>query len=332
MREVIPMVTQGYDIIGDIHGYAQSLERLLQKMEYRQTIGGYYQHPTRKAIFVGDLIDRGPENFRTMEIVKAMADAGSAQIVMGNHEYNALCYHTQNSNGHFLRPHNEKNFNQHQRVLEEIDERGDKEWNIYLEWFRQMPLFLEMEDFRVIHACWHAPSIDFLKRVETSIRDNRGRLTDNFLIRSAIKDTGEYNTVEFILKGDEILLPHDHPGVYDRDGNYRRKTRVKWWLTDEEKKSIDTYDQVVRADPEALTGLKGVKLPAKIAEQIRIGYGADLNNSTPVFFGHYWFSGELTPLTSFAACLDFSAGLGGPLVCYRFNGEKRLEKSAFVFA
>ena len=48
-----------YDIIGDIHGHAAELKSLLTRMDYKET-NGVWQHPSRKAIFVGDLIDRGP--------------------------------------------------------------------------------------------------------------------------------------------------------------------------------------------------------------------------------------------------------------------------------
>ena len=50
-----------YDIIGDLHGYAQTLENLLLKMDYVRK-SGVYQHPFRKAVFVGDFIDRGPKS------------------------------------------------------------------------------------------------------------------------------------------------------------------------------------------------------------------------------------------------------------------------------
>ena len=73
--------------------------------------GGAFRHPERQAIFVGDLIDRGPEQLRVLATVKAMVDAGSAQIVMGNHEFNAVAYATEHpvGSGCYLRPHNEKN-------------------------------------------------------------------------------------------------------------------------------------------------------------------------------------------------------------------------------
>jgi hypothetical protein len=52
-------------------------------------------HPDRQAIFVGDLIDRGPRQVESVEIVRSMVDAGAAQIAMGNHEFNAIAYATQ---------------------------------------------------------------------------------------------------------------------------------------------------------------------------------------------------------------------------------------------
>ena len=51
----------------------------------------------RRAVFVGDLIDRGPAQLRILDIVKLMVDSGSAQVVMGNHEFNAIAYATAES-------------------------------------------------------------------------------------------------------------------------------------------------------------------------------------------------------------------------------------------
>ena len=73
----------GYDIIGDVHGMATLLEERLTSLGYSAESGAY-SHPERTAVFVGDLIDRGGEQLRTLELVKAMVDAGSAQIVMGS--------------------------------------------------------------------------------------------------------------------------------------------------------------------------------------------------------------------------------------------------------
>lgn len=128
----------GYDIIGDIHGYAQYLEKLLLKLGYKEQ-DGFFKHPVRTAIFVGDLIDRGPENIRVVQIVRAMVEAGSAKAIMGNHEYNAICFHTPDGNGGYLRPHTDKNRKQHRAFLDEYYALKDEgiELRKTIDWFKR---------------------------------------------------------------------------------------------------------------------------------------------------------------------------------------------------
>ena len=93
---------------------------------------------------------------------------------------------------------------------------------------------------------------------------------------------------------------------------------MRWWDA-----SADTYRKtallgsVARAD--ALPDLP-------IPDSARIGYAGD----TPVFFGHYWWNGDPEPLADHVACVDYSAGLGGPLVAYRWDGESVLQARSFV--
>jgi protein phosphatase len=76
-----------FDIIGDIHGCCDELEQLLAKLGYTRNDQNVYQHPEgRKAVFVGDLVDRGPRIPDTVRIVKEMVDAGSGMCVPGNHD------------------------------------------------------------------------------------------------------------------------------------------------------------------------------------------------------------------------------------------------------
>ncbi len=82
-----------YDLIGDIHGCAGALEALLAKMGYREQ-DGVWRHPTHQVIFLGDFIDRGPEQVEVMKVVRAMVDAEQALSVMGNHELNAVAWAT----------------------------------------------------------------------------------------------------------------------------------------------------------------------------------------------------------------------------------------------
>lgn len=60
----------GFDVIGDVHAHAEKLVGLLDTLGY-ESIDGTWRHATRQAIFVGDLVDRGPEQVRCVEIVRA---------------------------------------------------------------------------------------------------------------------------------------------------------------------------------------------------------------------------------------------------------------------
>jgi hypothetical protein len=81
----------GYDVIGDIHGHADKLVGLLREMGYEQRSGAW-RHAERTAVFVGDLIDRGLQQRESIGIPRAMVEAGSAHMVLGNHEFNAIAY------------------------------------------------------------------------------------------------------------------------------------------------------------------------------------------------------------------------------------------------
>jgi protein phosphatase len=85
-----------FDIIGDVHGCCDELEALLGQLGYRETtLEGdspawgkcAYAHPEgRKAVFVGDLVDRGPRILDTVRLVRNMIVGGSALCVPGNHD------------------------------------------------------------------------------------------------------------------------------------------------------------------------------------------------------------------------------------------------------
>lgn len=110
-----------FDIIGDIHGHASALERLLIKLGYELRADGW-QQAGRKVIFLGDFIDRGPEQAKTIEIARQMVENDHALAVMGNHEFNAIALTTEDTSkpGEFLRPHTQNNLRQHQAFLNEI--------------------------------------------------------------------------------------------------------------------------------------------------------------------------------------------------------------------
>lgn len=77
-----------FDIIGDIHGCRSELETLLGRLGYDV---GAARHPDgRKVIFLGDIVDRGPDIPGVLRIVMKMVEAGTALCVPGNHEMKLL--------------------------------------------------------------------------------------------------------------------------------------------------------------------------------------------------------------------------------------------------
>ena len=91
-----------YDIIGDVHGYADQLKSLLAKLGY-QLINGCYTHPTRKAVFVGDFINRGLKIRETIILIRRMVEAGTAYAILGNHEMYAILYYLRDTEGNIIK-------------------------------------------------------------------------------------------------------------------------------------------------------------------------------------------------------------------------------------
>ncbi len=76
-----------FDLIGDVHGCADELEELLDLLGYTAGENGMRRHPQRrKAVFLGDLVDRGPRVPDVLRIVMDMVQAGAALCVPGNHD------------------------------------------------------------------------------------------------------------------------------------------------------------------------------------------------------------------------------------------------------
>src|SRR5262249_21240120 len=76
-----------FDIIGDVHGCADELIALLAKLGYEPDPSGTYKpRAGRKAVFLGDLVDRGPKIPETVRLVMDMVKAGYALSIPGNHD------------------------------------------------------------------------------------------------------------------------------------------------------------------------------------------------------------------------------------------------------
>lgn len=298
------------DIIGDIHGYADKLVGLLTQLGYHHN-GQYFVPPVgHRALFIGDLIDRGPQQVATLEIVFAMLDADVADAVMGNHEYNALAFATIDPNNptQYLRVHNDVHMRQHEAFLAEVPFGSDSH-QYWLQRFYEIPLWLESDDACFVHACWDVNSMAILKPLLTE--DNC--LTPQGLVATASEPSVPFDALERVLKGVETPLP-DGMAMVDKEGTRRTRVRVRWWLNELNKR---TLYEVARAPSSALAQIPSDAL----AENIDFA----LKTDKPVFVGHYWLTGMPEPLSPQVVCTDYSAAVdSGYLTCYQFDTEQPL--------
>lgn len=147
-------MTRALDVIGDIHGQYDKLVGLLAHLGYRDR-GGAWRHPDRSIILVGDLIDRGPKQFSTVDLVRRMVDAGSARCVMGNHELDAILWASADPQrpGKYLRDRrNTGNQQQHEVFLTQVGEDSPLHDEI-IAWLKTLPLWLDLRGLRIVHAC-----------------------------------------------------------------------------------------------------------------------------------------------------------------------------------
>ena len=273
-----------FDIIGDVHGHADALEALLQRLGYR-VAGGAFRHPGgRQIVFLGDLVDRGPQQVRAIGIARHMIEAGSALIVMGNHEFNAIAFATPDPQrpGDHLRPRRGSSVDHHAGFLAEVGGVDSPRHRELIAFFSTMPLWLDLDGLSIVHACWSGAHLAAL----APHVDGENRLTGPGLLSALTKGTAAHLACEILLKGPEILLP---PGIAYRDGqNSRRKTtRTRWW---------DAAATTVRAaavERSVAEFLPDDPLPpdARIV----------LDERQPVLFGHYCLGDRphlLTPAAS----------------------------------
>ncbi len=297
-----------YDLIGDIHGHADALEHLLAKLGYARK-HDCHRHPERQVIFLGDFIDRGPEIRETLELVRPMIESGAALAVMGNHELNALAFHTLDPDtpGEYLRPRNEKNCRQHAETMRQVpaDELAS-----HLAWFKTLPLWLDLDGLRVVHACWD----------DSHMAKIRGPVTDEFLHAACAPEGSLFEPVEAILKGKEACLPSGST-FRDKDGHERTAVRVKWYESPEGH-TFRTYamaSEPIESDEPLPPEVVGAAVP----------YPED---AKPVFIGHYWLKAPRPALLrSNIACVDWSVAKSGFLCAYRWDGEKVLDTAKFVW-
>ena len=302
-----------YDVIGDVHGQDGKLTALLAKLGYRVKDGAYRHPEGRVALFLGDLVDRGPGQVEVINLVHNMIEAGSGRTIMGNHEWNAIGFGTPDpDSGDYLRPRSENKRREHREFLRQVGEDSPLHREL-VEWFKTLPPVLDLGDIRLCHAWWNLDGIDQIKVA----MNPDGALDEGFLMESFRKRSAPWVAMESVTKGYEIRLP-DGVTFLDHNDVARKEIRVRWW-----DESATAYRQAALVPESERERIPDIALPAGV----KLGAVSDV----PTFVGHYWLTGTPGVQNATTAVLDFGAAIMGPLVAYRWDGESVLGNDKLVW-
>ncbi|MBT3340824.1 MAG: metallophosphoesterase [Planctomycetes bacterium] len=229
-RLVQPLADGPLDLIGDVHGELEALQELLHKLGYEAD----GTHPQgRSLVFLGDLVDRGPDSAGVVELIRPWVASGQAQCVCGNHELNLLLGKHRKGNQWF---YGEKQTIHEDgipvpQILADSAIRAD-----LVSFFATLPLALERRDLVVTHACWQPMAIDrlrgltlpadeaflhFEQQIEAQLLE---RKTPRPSIEAGLALQNE-NPVGVCTSG--IEQPTETP--FEAGGKPRYVERVAWW-------------------------------------------------------------------------------------------------------
>ncbi len=226
---VRPLFSGPIDIIGDIHGEIDALRSLLGRLGYAED-GAHAEK--RRLVFLGDLTDRGPDSPAVVNLVSNLLERERAQCILGNHELNILLGQKKHGNA-WLHGAGEEVLDEsgkpvRQRAADESTRAKT------LDLFKTLPLALERDDVRVVHACWE-PSLIDVARQETdvvSLHDRHKAAIEGELNRQPGIDKIDRglakqnkNPVKLLTSGPEARV--EKP--FYASGKWRQEGRVRWW-------------------------------------------------------------------------------------------------------
>lgn len=283
------------DVVGDVHGEYDALVGLLELLGYSDD--GVHDHG-RRLVFLGDLVDRGHDSPAVLEMVMRLVDDGLAQCVLGNHELSILSGRFGHGNGWILDPPPGVGPERYDSIRAPSSRR-----EAYLGFLAGLPVVLENDIARVVHACWHDRSVDALRSADVEGRGTIAGLSrhyDDEIDRELALDEavgaalGSERLAFDEHAGADDLEPvpvpahaiaelarqHDNPlrvltaGLgrpttlpYFGAGKWRTTERIPWWNTyrDELPVVIGHFWRAVSSNPSERYGVFGQDVLAGVA-------------------------------------------------------------------
>jgi len=295
------------DFIGDVHGNAQKLVKLIDHLGYRNSGTGWSHPEGRQIVVLGDFINVGNDSKLVLQILFNMWCDKTAHIIIGNHEYYLALnfYH----NGKTIFEEDGPLINDYKKLLTEF-KNDSSLFEKYMEWIYKLPLYVETDKFRAVHAYWLNENLKTIAGY-----NNLLEIFASFETLKKKKSNDLKNAINETLTGKEILL---YPSCKNKN---TLKFRIKWW--------INMYGKLL---PECIVIHKPVQCPGIIiTPSLLPGFKLYDSSEKPIFFGHYWLQQIPYLIRKNICCLDFGAAKGGYLAAYRWDGEKVLADNKLVY-
>ena len=225
---VQPLFDGPIDIVGDVHGEIEALRDLLGHLGYDDE----GSHPVgRRLVFLGDLTDRGPDSPAVIDLVKRLVEENHAQCVLGNHDLNILLGDKKHDNHWFFGE---------EWSLDNSDEptpavlADDDIKKTVIEFFQTLPLALERNDVRVVHACWDDSMIEIARQSSNVLElygQHESQISADHNARPDLDEIDKglelqnCNPVKVLSSGRErhVEVP------FEASGKLRYEERVRWW-------------------------------------------------------------------------------------------------------
>ena len=286
-----------YDVIGDIHGHLANSKRCCASSDIA-SMQGAYRHPQgRKAVFVGDLIDRGPEQIRlSTRAGNGRGRLGALHSRQPRMERDRLCDRPARRRGRkaWLRRHSDKNVEQHAKFLQQVGDGSPVARAKPSTAFETLPPVLELDGIRVAHAWWDDEKVD---AVAGHFSPGKA-LDDAFRARRLHRGHPEYVAMEGLTKGWRCVCLTSVSFV-DHAGVERFEARISG------------------AKPEARTYAKRRSCSTTCAvnaldHHLRGADSCAAPNAVPTSWAHYWSAARRRSNRRACAVLDYAAARRGP--------------------
>ncbi len=258
MPKLIQRLPDGpLDIIGDVHGEFGALQTLLVRLGCDLKAGT----AQRPLVFIGDLVDRGPDSVAVCQLVMRLCKLGVAQCIIGNHELNVLKGEKKEGNGWIMGGDDRFEVGGVKHTFDSVACDPDTRVKL-LDWMKTLPLALTRDDLRVVHAAWDHRSIESLPEqgeVAKICNDADKRvgksLSASGVVEGARKERDEFDKLKNHENRPTRLLPNhtalavaeqvDNPvraltsgleeavptldGYKFLGGKWRTAARSEWW-------------------------------------------------------------------------------------------------------